>query len=345
MTLKYDRALGEKFLGLIAGHEVLRRFLAAPGVLSVNHHPRVTLDTQLRRGNIVSIYAGLTKVLELKYLSDDRLEAKADASYMDQEPATRLGVYGTFRASEIEAKVLKWDVFLGAIKVKERQWHKEGGWQSWLARLATLGQPLPWIAVDREAELEELTGDDKVWLKEVQQRISSEATEDPALRRRKRRLEKARGGGVDFIGVTPDGDLALMEAKHGSDEQGVYGTPIQVGGYAALWTRALQAPGERANLVRNINRLIDQKRGLGLIPAQTPDLKDEPRVEPFVFIGDPKFTSQVWRGQRLLGRVLSAATKVCEPAQSLRFFTAESARFDLREVTAELREGRDVVAR
>ncbi len=341
--LTYDRALSPAFEKLVSGSEPLLRLLRAPGRLNVKHDLPVTFDVQFRRGDEISFYAGLTKVLVLKRLDEDRLEASADASYEAQGSKGPGGAFGKFHPRELADRVAAWSDYLGRVKVRESQWRKEGAWQAWLAHRAFLGVPQPWTLFDREAELAGLSGENLAALKSAHDTIGAAAAQDPKFDRRGSPLKKSRGGGIDFLGLTPEGDIALVEVKHGSDAQGCYCTPIQVGGYAALWERALDAKRAEKNVLEGIRRLLKQKRRLGMLPGTGSGLASEPRIQPFVVIAEPNLGSQVWKAQGLLSRVWAAARAASETSRRTRTFICDSKRLTLREVTADLAAGKAVL--
>jgi len=340
--LTFNRALRDEFEKLLLESEPLLRLLRSPGQLNVKHQPPVTFDTQLRRGDVVSICAGLTKVLDLRYLRNGCFSASADPAYQRQNCAVQFEVFKGFTRAQLEAKVAAWATYLGKVQVGERQYRKEGAWQAWLAHRAFLGISQPWVLADREAELEGLVGDHLAAVAKARKDIAAAVLRDPLFGKRQNPINEDRGGGADFVGVTPDGNLALIEVKHGGNGGPCYCTPIQIGGYAALWSRALGAPKAYENVVKPIQKLLEQKRRLGLLP-DGPGLSDAPRLDPSVVIAEPNLRSTVWRGPRLLARVWAAARGTnTEWAPRTRFFVCDANRFELREVTTELAEGRDV---
>lgn len=98
-------------------------------------------------------------------------------------------------------------------------------------------------------------------------------------------------GEVDFLGLTWDGDLIIIELK-GDDPQKIFTSPIQVGFYQRLLAQVLE---KYPNLYSNIYSMLKQKIELGLITI--PDGRTIPKslsgkIKSWVIVGEEKNLSE-----------------------------------------------------
>ncbi|WP_190275743.1 amidase family protein [Thiorhodovibrio frisius] len=83
--------------------------------------------------------------------------------------------------------------------------------------------------------------------------------------------KKAIGGELDFLALDKQGNLLLIEYKHGSNTSGIYLSPLQIGLYYDLFN---QLP--RDELKESVSKMLEQKKKIGLINAEwkRPNIKD-----------------------------------------------------------------------
>lgn len=92
-------------------------------------------------------------------------------------------------------------------------------------------------------------------------------------------------GEVDFLGLTWDGDLIIIELK-GDDPQKIFTSPIQVGFYQRLLTQVLE---DYPDLYKNIASMLKQKVSLGLVTI--PEGRSIPKslsgkIKSWVIVGE-----------------------------------------------------------
>lgn len=327
--MKFDRRLSERYEKQILENSVLRRFLWSPGGLgSVPSHPPVLLDAQIRLKDVVTVYSGTTKLLDLQLTAAGKLRSTAAPTYTKQSGPE---VYGTFNVRALPAHIDAWYSHLGAVRVEEG-WLKEGAWQAWLARRGFLGLNAPWAILDREAQPEGVDKSVETWLAAIRAPWQAAAAE--AMPRQRNAIEfRDVGACPDFIAVLPSGDLGIVEVKHGSYGKGIYYGPIQVGGYTALWQKLLK---DEAGTVANLNAMIAQRQMLGLLPAEFPAVCEKPKCVPILIVGAPKAASPVWGGDGLLGQVIQAASSAGAPLSDLQVWVVSAEDMRLKNVTRTL---------
>ena len=83
--------------------------------------------------------------------------------------------------------------------------------------------------------------------------------------------KKAIGNELDFLALDKQGNLLLIEYKHGTNTSGIYLSPLQIGMYFDLFN---QFP--RAELEKSVFEMLEQKKRIGLINPEwnAPDIKD-----------------------------------------------------------------------
>ena len=90
---------------------------------------------------------------------------------------------------------------------------------------------------------------------------------------------------MDALASTPEGDLFIMEVKHGRDAAGIYSSPIQLWGYLEQWRELRKAqPGLR----EAINQMIEQRKRLKNPPEHAPTLREGFELRPLVMVGGPR---------------------------------------------------------
>ncbi|BDG08584.1 hypothetical protein [Anaeromyxobacter paludicola] len=327
--MKYDRRITERFERFILQSEALRRFLGSPGALgSVPTRPPVVLDAQLRLGDLVTVYAGATKVLDIRQTSAGKLRASAAATYVKQAGA---GVFGTFSNDDLPTHLDAWYSFFGAVNV-DAAWVKEGTWQAWLARRGFLGLHEPWAVLDREAQPEGVDRKIQQWL--AAKRAPWKAAMAEEMPRQRNAVQGVDpGASPDFLAVLPTGDLGIIEVKHGSNGAGIYYGPVQVGGYVALWQELL---AQDRDTVGNLNAMIEQRQRIGLLSSLFPRVRTNPKCIPLLVVGAPKAASPVWGAAGLLDKAIRAAKSAGAPLHDLEVWVATETDMRLRNVTKTL---------
>lgn len=95
---------------------------------------------------------------------------------------------------------------------------------------------------------------------------------------------KALGNELDFLAKNRNGDILLIEFKHGSSAKGVYLSPIQIGLYLSLFKEYL---GQyKDDFIVHINNMIKQKKEMGLISQRWPNKPFSGKIIPVLVIAE-----------------------------------------------------------
>jgi len=72
--------------------------------------------------------------------------------------------------------------------------------------------------------------------------------------------KKAVGNELDFLALNKEGDILLIEYKHGTNNPGIFLSPVQIGMYYDIFTKL-----PRAELEKAVFEMLIQKQKIGLI--------------------------------------------------------------------------------
>ncbi len=318
MAMVYDRILSNAFENILGINGSLNGLVANPGqVIEVKQRKKLPLDVQLRPNNEVHFYAGLTKVLTLRWKDGlCQLVAKAHPTYRTRYDKIRksqipvlpdiFGEYPPEPMNQFSSRYRHYIDTIGTTGIDSRWLAREGFWQAWLSHRYGHGYSKgdPFIIIDAQAVIgfgsraekdqvsipikNRYTGMLKITMASLQG-IAPRLAQSTAI------SKKGFGDELDLLGVTPDGDLALIEVKSGHDAKGVYLSPFQLGAYKDLWN-AMALQGKK-QLRDSVNRLIEQKIRIGLLPTTMPKiiLREDFDIIPVLAVGDPNWNSDAWR--------------------------------------------------
>ena len=93
--------------------------------------------------------------------------------------------------------------------------------------------------------------------------------------------KKALGGELDFLALHKNGNLLLIEYKHGVNTSGIYLAPIQIGMYYDLFK---QLPNKDLNGV--VMRVLKQKQEIGLINPDWPPPSKINELVPVLIVSE-----------------------------------------------------------
>lgn len=266
----------------------LRRLLSAGGFLAPllvrRRHSGIDLEVQLRPGNQVHLYCGLTCLVKARTSRNGEVWVESHDEYATQlcadllfrpgragpvgRGAYRRDVWGVDEAGFPEAL----DRFLGDVKVGSRQ-TKEGAVQACWSRIDT-----PWIVFDKEAALSYPSKEEhsrqlaealRPAVDKARDQLRTLALDSRSLPNNRHHWEKPPEPKtrlkLDALAVDPEGKLVLLEIKDASGSEGeVYYSPFQVLQNVWEWHCALNAV--RASL----QSLLDARVALGLTPDSVP---------------------------------------------------------------------------
>lgn len=234
----------------------------------------------------ISVYRGLSRILTIKPTRNSKkIRVEAAKAYRRITPE----IYGEKSLSynfkdELES--------LRHLVEKEEKFdryyknQKEGFYQNILSRkYGILGSENDeFVIVDKEAvigykdisEKEEKYEGIQRKYKELQRAVS----ENNPKRYGSKIDEKSIGNELDFLALDKEGNILLIEYKHGTNTSGIYLSPLQIGMYYDLFTTY-----PKEDLDDAIRKMIEQKKRIGLINSKwkVPKIKG---IVPVLIISD-----------------------------------------------------------
>ena len=318
--MRYDRTLSDEFESLLLSGGPLR-FLIDMVWEASSGEDAFPLDLQLRekgRSGTVTLYVGLTKILDLTIDRDARhLRTSAHQYYL-----RHFGSYGLARdysladrerlREDIEAYVNARDEFVNA-----HHYTSEGECQNWLScRHGIRSRPGEWVSVDREVVVgyESIAKKHDLW-DPIKERLDQFGSHLPGRARARHKVEvqsKSVGNEADCLLWHPVlNRLLVTEVKPGKEAAGIYLSPIQVAAYLAVWQGFFHAQADDA--LAGIRRLLEQKVRLGLIPdhVRMPERVSEEDLRPGVIVQHPNPRSSCWRSLDIVLELLQEEVPHC----------------------------------
>ena len=245
--IRYARAPGDDLLRALKGP--LASLLLPRSVAGL------ALDPQLREGNCLMLYCGLTRVL-CATLRKEVVTLTAHKTYRDQPCAAGVLRKWQLGASGFDEAV---NDYLAQVVVGASHVRREGAVQ---ADWAAIGEP--WVYIDREAVI----GGGLSPSSEVAEAIEAVR----AIATGWARVSEPKGANeLDQLAVDPEGRLVLVELKDGGAKD-VFYAPLQALRYAWEWSGAVR------ELLPELEALIRAKQDVGLLPRDLPALTGELRV-------------------------------------------------------------------
>ena len=258
----YNRTLSSEFSKLIEPGGKLRWLFK----FVKNHNELDFLLGKNGSKQWISIYRGLTRILEINPTKDPKIiHIVADKKYKEMESE----LYGKKNINDnFETNIKR------LVKHIENDSHfdryyknkKEGYYQNILSnKHGICGNPdTDFVIIDKEAvigykdeqENNRLLGPIQNKYKQMQKYISA----NNPKRYGKSLKKKAIGNELDFLALDKEGNILLIEYKHGTYTSGIYLSPLQIGLYYDIFTNF-----PREDLEHAIYDMLAQKKKIGLI--------------------------------------------------------------------------------
>lgn len=215
----------------------------------------------------ISVYRGLSRILTIKPVYKKPSKIKIDAANAYKELAPN--IYG--------AKDLPYnfkdelDKLISIVEENEKfdryyKNKKEGFYQNELSRrYGMFGlEDDEFVIVDKEAvigytdtaEKDKVYGKVQEGYKELQTAISDWNAKEYG----QKLDEKSIGNELDFLALDKEGNILLIEYKHGTNTSGIYLSPLQIGMYYELFNGF-----PKEELHDSVNAMLKQKQEMGLI--------------------------------------------------------------------------------
>jgi len=213
----------------------------------------------------VSIYRGLTRIISLLPINNITVFIDADDKYKNISP----NLYGQKSVNEnfqndIENLITQIEQNSQFDRYYKNK--KEGYYQNELSKIYGIcGSPnTDFVIIDKEAvigysnqaEKDNLLGNIQKKYKQLQREISVLNPE----RYGKDLGKKAIGNELDFLALDKNGNILLIEYKHGTNTSGIYLSPLQIGMYNDIFTSFPKNELECA-----VFEMLEQKQKIGLI--------------------------------------------------------------------------------
>lgn len=260
-----------------------------------------------------SVYRGTSRILQISYNDNSRSKKEkidADKAYKSLAP-------DIFQNdSVIDEKSLGNYLIKIAQKPQFERYYldsagdrKEGYYQTLIARRYTFEnkQDDDFVIFDKELVIGFKDDETKdTWNKEI---IESQLEAIKTLRTKtSKRLPfdiKPDYGEFDFMGLTWDGDLIIMELKKDGSETKSSLSPIQIAYYEKQFTKLLMEDTSNC-LYKVIKDMILQKQRMGLI-KMTPKAKALPnglsgRIKKYIIIGNEETVSETIKNRFALAK-------------------------------------------
>ena len=213
----------------------------------------------------ISIYHGLTRIISIRPLSASSILVNADARYKNMS-ANLYGERGINDNFQKDIENLITQVENNSQFDRYFKNKKEGYYQNELSRrFGIFGRDNDdFVIIDKEAvigyknqeEKANLFGSIQQKYKQLQREISILNPE----RYGKDLGKKAIGNELDFLALDKEGNVLLIEYKHGTNTSGIYLSPLQIGMYNDIFTYF-----PREGLESAVMGMLVQKQKMGLI--------------------------------------------------------------------------------
>lgn len=214
----------------------------------------------------ISVYRGLSRVLKItKTKETDIVKLDGANAYKNILPK----LYGKKSTSIVFKKELEHLVNVVSKDKKFDRYYKnkkEGYYQNILSKKYGIcgNKNDDFVIIDKEAvvgylnQKEKDTAFNKIQTKYKQ--FQKDISEKNSKRYGKNVEKKAVGNELDFLALDKNGNILLIEYKHGTNTSGIYLSPIQIGMYYDIFTNF-----PRKDLENAVFEMLTQKQKIGLI--------------------------------------------------------------------------------
>jgi hypothetical protein len=250
---------------------------------------RSDLDFLIGKNNSkewISVFRGLSRIITISGLKDETINIDATSTYkkLFQGLYERKSVKLNFQ-KDIENII---DIIQND-KQFDRYYNtkKEGYYQNEFSRKYGLccSQNSDFVIIDKEVVIgfdnqktkDSFKGTILPKYKELQKKISIH----DSARFGKDLWKKGLGDELDFLALDKEGNMLLIEYKHGTNTSGIYLSPLQIGMYFDIFTGIPKTALENAIL-----EMLKQKQKIGLINSNWIIPKTFKDIIPILIISD-----------------------------------------------------------
>jgi len=278
IVLSYDRHVPDELLSALEPKGW------AHSLVEYGRSGQYALDLQLRgyatkSGHWATLYVGLTKVVDLHYRPSKGFHLDVHPTFQQ----TKLGWQPTWRkpqsAKELAAAwPLVEDYLERAIPTVGVRFLNEGAVQSAISGFATQDM----VVIDREATVTFSNQKEKNSITQSLAAPVLAAIECSNGAQWWRSAPTSLGNECDALAVTKDGDLLAIEIKPARATKTIRWSPLQARHYANLFAKWAN---DDADAPAILQRMVDQRVGLGLVEEIRPRIRRPIRVRPVIAIG------------------------------------------------------------
>jgi hypothetical protein len=260
-SMYYDRTLSHDFASLLEERGVLRWLF---DFVKENND----LDFLIGKNDNeewISIYRGLSSPLQIKRIKSGKITLSADDTYKNMQSDLYAKSYDYNFIVELNSLLSK--VRKAPSLTKYYNNEKEGFYQSAFSRQYGINSNAnsDFVILDKEVVIgyknektkKEIFGKLQDKYKEMQNSISDKDA------KRYGTYKKPIGNELDFLALTQDGNVLLIEYKHGANTSGIYLSPLQIGLYYDIFTKYKNDNSTAFNDA--IFSMLEQKQNIGLI--------------------------------------------------------------------------------
>ena len=239
----------------------------------------------------ISVYRGLTRIISITLKNNNTIFIDGAETYKKILPA----LYGSKSVdvnfqddidnliSQIEQNS-KFDRYYKS--------EKEGYYQNKISRIYGIcGKPDDdFVIIDKEVVIgyssqvvkNTLFGEIQLKYKKLQKEISVLNPEGYG----KNLEKKSIGNELDFLALDKDGNILLMELKHGTNTSGIYLSPLQIGMYADIHNKFKEELGDA------VFEMLEQKQKIGLINSNWKKPNSIKDLIPILIISDYNYETR-----------------------------------------------------
>ena len=240
----------------------------------------------------ISIYRGLSRVLTItKTRKTDVIKLDGANAYKSILP----NLYGEKSISTIFENELEQTIETVSLNKKFDRYYKnekEGYYQNILSRkFGICGKKNDdFVIIDKEAVIGFTNQKEKdVFINKIlpkYKKLQSDISFLNSKRYGKNLRKKAVGNELDFLALDKDGNVLLIEYKHGKNTSGIYLSPIQIGMYNDIF---INFP--RKELKKAVFEMLEQKQKIGLINPNWRKPKTIKNIIPVLIISEYNYKS------------------------------------------------------
>lgn len=242
----------------------------------------------------ISVYRGLSRILTILPCREScKIKVDAAEAYKSLAAKERIDIYGEKDPSDLVIGNL--NTLIGIVKNNPKynryyQNKKEGYYQNILSRRYGMCGALTdeFAIVDKEAVIGYANEKEKAkeyssFRTRYKNLLKVISAKDPQ-RYGSNLRKKPIGNEVDFLALDRNGDLLIIEYKHGTNTSGIYLSPVQIGLYYDLYN---DFHIKKTELFRDaIFSMLKQKQEIGLINSAWPKPHEIKNLIPVLVISE-----------------------------------------------------------